>query len=93
MKLLEKKRDELAHARAIQIDKKYKPNDLTVYANARHSYVKGFDAAVKELEPMITWCERFLEATHHIPDDVSDYHQVVIPAGNLLDLRKIIKGT
>lgn len=53
MKNLNKIRDELAHARAVQIDKKYKPNEFTVYANARRSYIKGFDSCLKELEPTI----------------------------------------
>lgn len=40
-------RDEQAHSRAVQIDKKYKPEEFTVYANARRSFIKGWDARDK----------------------------------------------
>jgi len=42
-KTKEQIRDEVAHSRAIDISKKYKPEEFTVYANARRSFIKGFD--------------------------------------------------
>lgn len=61
MNRIEKLKNEMAHSRAIQIDKKYKPEEFTIYANARRSFIKGFDAASAEYEKIIAELEGAIE--------------------------------